>query len=73
MSSDSDLFVHAHDLWTRIKLKIFKSTCTASAPSIACATNLSKGEEQERCNQTMNPSHPQVCLPLVLGSCSQML
>jgi hypothetical protein len=48
MSSDSDLFVDAHDLWTRIKLKHFKSMCTASAPSIACATNLSKGEEQER-------------------------
>jgi hypothetical protein len=48
MSSDSDLFVDAHDLWTKIKLKFFKSICTASAPSIACGTNLSKGEEQER-------------------------
>jgi hypothetical protein len=48
MSSDSDLFVDDHDLWTRIKLKFFKSTCTAYAPSIACDTNLSKGEEQER-------------------------
>jgi hypothetical protein len=48
MSSDSDLFVDDHDLWTRIKLKFFKSTCTAYAPSIAWATNLSKGEEQER-------------------------
>jgi hypothetical protein len=48
MSSNSNLFVDDHDLWTRIKLKIFKSTCTAYAPSIACATNLSKGEEQER-------------------------
>jgi hypothetical protein len=48
MSSDSDLFVDAHDLWTKIKLKFFKSICTASAPSIAGSTNLSKGEEQER-------------------------
>jgi hypothetical protein len=48
MSSDSDLFVDAHDLWTRIKLKFFKSICTLSAPSVACGTNLSKGEEQER-------------------------
>jgi hypothetical protein len=47
MSSDSDLFVDAHDVSTRIKLKIFKSICTASAPSIACGTNMSKGEEQE--------------------------
>jgi hypothetical protein len=48
MSCDSDLFVDAHDLWTKIKLKFFKSICTASAPSIAGGTNLSKGEEQER-------------------------
>jgi hypothetical protein len=44
----SDLFVDAHDLWTRIKLNFFKSICTASTPSIARGTNLSKGEEQER-------------------------
>jgi hypothetical protein len=48
MSSDNNFFVDAHDLWTRSKSKYFKSMCTASAPSIACATNLSKGEEQER-------------------------
>jgi hypothetical protein len=48
MSSDSDLFVDAHDIWTKIKLNFFKSICTASAPSIAGSTNLSKGEEQER-------------------------
>jgi hypothetical protein len=48
MSSDSDLFVDAHDLWTKIKLKFFKSICTASALSIAGSTNLYKGEEQER-------------------------
>jgi hypothetical protein len=48
MSSDNNCFVDAHDLCTRIKSKYFKSMCTASAPSIACATNLSKGEEQEQ-------------------------
>jgi hypothetical protein len=48
MSSDNDLFVNAHDLWTKIKLKFFKSICTASAPSIAYDTNLSKGEVQKR-------------------------
>jgi hypothetical protein len=48
MSSDNDLFVKAHDLCTRIKLKRFKSKCIASTPSIACGTtNLSKGEEDE--------------------------
>jgi hypothetical protein len=48
MSSDSDLFVDAHDLWTKLKLNFFKSICTSSAPFIAGDTNLSKGEEQER-------------------------
>jgi hypothetical protein len=48
ISSDSDLFVDAHNLWTKIKLKFFKSICTASVPSIAGNTNLSKGEEQEQ-------------------------
>jgi hypothetical protein len=45
MSSESDLFVDAHDIWTRIKLEYFKYMCIASTPSVAC-TNLSK-EEQE--------------------------
>jgi hypothetical protein len=45
MSSDSDLFVDAYDLWNRIKLNFFKFICTTSAPSIARGTNLSKGEE----------------------------
>jgi hypothetical protein len=42
MSSDSDLFIDTYDLWTKIKLKYFKSTCSAS--SIAYATNLSNEE-----------------------------
>jgi hypothetical protein len=46
MSSDSDLFVDAHDLWNRIRIKYSKSNCTASTPYIACDTNLSKGEEK---------------------------
>jgi hypothetical protein len=48
MSIDNDLFVDAHNLWTKIKLKFFKSICTASVPSIAGNTNLSKGEEQKQ-------------------------
>jgi hypothetical protein len=47
MTSDNDLFVDAHDLWNRIKLKYLKSMCIASTPSVACGTNLSKGEKQE--------------------------
>jgi hypothetical protein len=48
MSSDSDLFVDAYDLWNRIRIKYSESNCTASTPYIACDTNLSKGEEQKR-------------------------
>jgi hypothetical protein len=48
MSSDNDLFVDAHDLWNRIKVKYFVANCTAPTPYIACDANLSKGEEQER-------------------------
>jgi hypothetical protein len=47
MSSDSDLFVDAHDLWTRIKIKYFESNFTTSTPYVACGTNLSKGEEKQ--------------------------
>jgi hypothetical protein len=46
MSSDSDLFDDAHDLWTRIKIKYSESNCTTSTPYVACGTNLSKGEEK---------------------------
>jgi hypothetical protein len=46
MSSDIDLFVDVHDLWTRIKVKYFKSKCIASTPYVAYGTNLSKGEEE---------------------------
>jgi hypothetical protein len=46
MSSDSDLFVDAHDLWTRIKTKYFESTFTTSTSYVACGTNISKGEEK---------------------------
>jgi hypothetical protein len=46
MSSDCDLFVDAHDLWTRIKIKYSESNCTTSTPYVACGTNLSKGEEK---------------------------
>jgi hypothetical protein len=46
MSSDSDLFVDAHNLWNRIKVKYFVANCTAPTPYIACDTNHSKGEEK---------------------------
>jgi hypothetical protein len=46
MSSDSDLFVDAHDLWNRIKVKYSVTNCAAPTPYIACDTNPSKGEEK---------------------------
>jgi hypothetical protein len=47
MSSDSDLFVDGHDLWTRIKIKYSESNCPTPTPYVACGTNLSKGEEKQ--------------------------
>jgi hypothetical protein len=46
MSSDSDLFVDAHDLWNRIKVKYFMANCAAPTPYIACDTDHSKGKEK---------------------------
>jgi hypothetical protein len=46
MSSDSDLFVDAHDLWNRIKGKYSVANCDAPTPYITCDTNPSKGEEK---------------------------
>ena len=46
MSSDTDLFADAHDLWNRIKVKYFVANCVASTPYIACDTNSSKGDEK---------------------------
>jgi hypothetical protein len=68
IGSNSDVLVDAHDLWTRIKIKYSESKCTTSTPYVACGTNLSKGEENNG-NQTMNPPHRQVCLPLVMSYC----
>jgi hypothetical protein len=46
MSSDSDLFVDAYDLWNRIKGKYSVANCDAPTPYITCDTNHSKGEEK---------------------------
>jgi hypothetical protein len=46
MSSDSDLFVDAHDLWNKIEVKYSVANCDAPTPYIACDTNPSKGEEK---------------------------
>jgi hypothetical protein len=46
MSSDSVLFVDAHDLWNRIKGKYYVANCDAPTPYITCDTNHSKEEEK---------------------------
>jgi hypothetical protein len=46
MSSDNDLFVDAHEMWTRIKLMYLKSKCIASISLISCETNLLEEEEE---------------------------
>jgi hypothetical protein len=48
MSSDNDLFIVAHELWTRTKSKYFKSKSIASSPSSVCGTNHLTREEKER-------------------------
>jgi hypothetical protein len=68
MSSDSDLFVDAHDLWTRIKIKYSESNCTTSTPYVACGTNLSKGEEKrwQPNDESTSPTVGGLRLPKVL-------
>jgi hypothetical protein len=39
MNSNDDMFVDAHNVWTKIKMKYFKSNCIASTSSHICATN----------------------------------
>jgi hypothetical protein len=65
MSSDSDLFVDAHDIWTKIKLKFFKSICTASTSSIAGGTSPREKNKNDG-HQAKDPPHRQVHLPIVI-------
>jgi hypothetical protein len=46
MTSDSDMFVDAHNFWTRIKDKYFESICDASPSSSIGSTNIFKEEEE---------------------------
>jgi Mg2+ and Co2+ transporter CorA len=48
MNSNDGMFVDAHDVWTRIKMKYFKFNCNVSTSSHICATKNLK-EEEERC------------------------
>jgi hypothetical protein len=57
MSSDSDLFVDAHDLWTRIKIKYFESNFTTSTPYVMLVVLTFRRENKNDGNQTMNPPH----------------
>jgi hypothetical protein len=52
MSSDSDLFVDAHDLWTRIKLK-FLSPYALFHVVLTCPREKNKNDG----HQAMNPPH----------------
>jgi hypothetical protein len=48
MTSNDDMFVNVHDLWTRIKMKYSKSKCIVSTSYRICTTNPLKEEEEER-------------------------
>jgi hypothetical protein len=56
MSSDSDLFVDAHDLWTRIKIKYLESNFTTLLPMLLVVLTFQR-EKKNDGNQTMNPPH----------------
>jgi hypothetical protein len=47
MNSNDDMFVDAQDVWTRIKMKYFKSNYNISTSRI-CTTNPLKEEEEDR-------------------------
>jgi hypothetical protein len=58
MNSNDDMFVDAHDVWTRIKMKYFKFNYNVSTSSHICATKNLKEEEEERCqpnDESMSP------------------
>jgi hypothetical protein len=65
MSSDSDLFVDAHDLWTRIKLKILSPYALLMFPLLLVILNYPREKDKNDGHQVMNPPHWQVRLPLV--------
>jgi hypothetical protein len=75
MSSDNDIFVDAHELWTTIKLKYFKSKCIAPTPSSACGTNLLKGKKKNDGDQMTNPHHRKIpfLIPLCMLSLKMMI
>jgi hypothetical protein len=57
MSSDSDLFVDAHDLWTIIKLKFFKSVCNVLLPLLLVVLTCPMEKNKNDGHQAMNPPH----------------
>jgi hypothetical protein len=59
----------AHDIWTRIKNKFDESkhngSCCASTSFGPCETNpLKEKKKMNDGDQTMNPPHQKVCLPI---------
>jgi hypothetical protein len=67
MSSDSDLFVGAHDLWTRINLNILSPYTLLLLLLLLMVLTCPREKNKDNGNQTMSPPHRQVCLPLVIN------
>jgi hypothetical protein len=66
MSSDSDLFVDAHDLWTKIKLKFLSPYALLLLPLLLVVLTCPREKNERDGHQAMDPPHRQVHLPLVI-------
>jgi hypothetical protein len=66
MSSDSDLFVDAHDLWTKIKLKFLSPYALLVLPLLLVVLTCPREKNKNDGHQAMDPPHRQVHLPLVI-------
>jgi hypothetical protein len=67
MSSYSDLFVDAHDLWTKIKLNFLSPYALLLLPLLLVVLTCPREKNKNDGHQAMNPPHQQVHLPLVIN------
>jgi hypothetical protein len=67
MNSDIDLFVDAHDRWTRIKLNFLSPYALLLLPLLLVVLTCPREKNKNNGHQAMNPSHRLVRLPLVIS------
>jgi hypothetical protein len=66
MSSDSDLFVNAHDLWTKIKLKFLSPYALFLLPLLLVVLTCPRENNKNDGHQAVDPPHQLVHLPPVI-------